>query len=69
MKHKLYKLTVPKAMEGHVFVDDVAVCYALSKVSAVRKFKRLYNYSTRFLFNNVREVHFNKWDVAILTSY
>ena len=38
MKHKLYKLAVPRAMKGHVFVDDVAVCYALTKVSAVRKF-------------------------------
>lgn len=43
---------------------DIAVCYAKDKQEAIEKFSKLYKDMTK-----VREVEFNKYDVAILSSY
>lgn len=38
----IYCFTRPDQMEGHKFTDDVAVVWAISKKSAIKKFSMLY---------------------------
>ena len=38
----LYYFSRPNQMIGHCFTDDVAVCFALSKKKAIKKFGRYY---------------------------
>ena len=38
----IYCFTRPDQMEGHRFTDDVAVVWAMSKKSAIKKFSVLY---------------------------
>ena len=66
---RLYKLCVPDAMQGHRFTDDVAICWAISKKRAIRKFKRLYDYDDQTMNTSVSRICFNKWQIAILTDY
>lgn len=58
---KLYKLTVMYGDE----IDDMAICYALSKEDAIKKFENLYTIENC----QIEEVYFNKYEVAILTDY
>lgn len=44
---------------------DIAVCYAEDKQEAIEKFSKLYKNTT---YKTVREVEFNKYDVAILSE-
>ena len=44
---------------------DIAICYALSKEDAIKKFGNLYNTENC----EIKEVFFNKYEVAILTDY
>lgn len=39
---KLYCYAKPNQMRGHRFSDDVAICMAKDKKTAIRKFKRYY---------------------------
>ena len=61
----LYYFAIADQMEGHKFTDDVAIVWAMSKKSAIRKFSVLYA--------NVQENEVNKigsWtSVRILTDY
>ena len=61
----LYYFARANQMEGHKFTDDVAIVWAMSKKSAIRKFSVLYA--------NVQENEVNKigsWtSVIILTDY
>ena len=66
---RLYKLCVPDAMQEHGFTDDVAICWAISKKRAIRKFKRLYDYDDQTMNTSVSRICFNKWQIAILTDY
>lgn len=66
---RLYKLCVPDAMQEHRFTDDVAICWAISKKRAIRKFKRLYDYDDQTMNTSVSRVRFNNWKIAILTDY
>ena len=62
---ELYYFARADQMEGHKFTDDVAIVWAMSKKSAIRKFSVLYA--------NVQENEVNKigsWtSVRILTDY
>ena len=61
----LYYFARADQMEGHKFTDDVAIVWAMSKKSAIRKLSVLYA--------NVQENEVNKigsWtSVRILTDY
>lgn len=39
----LYSFARADQMIGHRFTDDVAICFALSKKQAIKKFSRLYD--------------------------
>ena len=53
-------------MIGHRFSDDVAVCYALTKKQAIKKFSRLY---ADIKPNEVTREPVLRRGVAILTDY
>lgn len=63
---KLYVYAKPDQMEEHRFSDDVAITYADSKEDAFNKFRRLYQ---NVAINDIKEVEFNLFGVAILTDY
>ena len=65
MKKTLYKYAKAGTLEGH-FSDDVAVTYADTVSEAIEKFSSLYEDVTE---ENVSPVHFDSYDVAILTEY
>ena len=61
----IYYFARPNQMVGHKFTDDVAVVYAMSKKSAIKKFSVLYKDVQE---NEVKKIGF--WDRAIvLTDY
>lgn len=61
----IYCFARPNQMIGHEFTDDVAVVYAMSKESAIKKFSVLYKDVQE---NEVKKIGF--WDRAIvLTDY
>ena len=62
----IYCLARPDQMKGHIFEDDVAICRAISKKQAVKKFSRLYN---RVSEKEVFKVTFNKKFPTVLTDY
>ena len=57
---KLYQL---KWVDGNE--TDIAICYALSKEDDIKKFENLYTTKNC----EIKEVYFNKYEVAILTDY
>jgi hypothetical protein len=61
----IYYFARPNQMIGHKFTDDVAVAYAMSKGSAIKKFSVLYK---NVKGNEVKKISF--WNRAIvLTDY
>jgi hypothetical protein len=61
----IYYFARPNQMVGHKFTDDVAVVYAMSKGSAIKKFSVLYKDIQE---NEVKKISF--WNRAIvLTDY
>lgn len=61
----IYYFARPNQMIGHKFTDDVAVVYAMSKCSAIKKFSVLYKDVQE---NEVKKISF--WNRAIvLTDY
>ena len=66
MNTKIYYYAKPKAMEGHRFSDDVAICLASSISEAIRKFQNLYSDASK---DNASLCNMNKYGVAILTDY
>lgn len=60
---RLYQL---KIVNENKELTDLALCYARSKEDAVKKFSQLY---IMIKENQVEEVSFNKYDIAILTEY
>lgn len=61
----IYCFARPNQMVGHKFTDDVAVAYAMSKKSAIKKFSVLYKDVQE---NEVKKIGF--WTRAIvLTDY
>lgn len=61
----IYYFTRPNQMVGHKFTDDVAVVWAMSKKSAIKKFSILY---TDVQENEVNNIGF--WTRArVLTDY
>ena len=65
-KDKLWCYAFPNAMVNHKFTDDVAICYADNKDSAIKKFGSLYlNIDEK----DVSEVKFNYRGISILTDY
>lgn len=59
---RLYQL---KIINGNNELSDLAICYTRSKEEAIKKFGKLYFTEE----NQVEEVFFNTYDVAILTDY
>jgi hypothetical protein len=53
-------------MEEHKFRDDVAICKAISKQRAIKKFSKLYECVSK---EEVRVVVFNRKLPSILTDY
>ena len=62
----LWCYTVPNAMIDHNFTDDCALCFALTKKRALKKFRRLYGFSPN---ESIDKVDFSIYGVAILTDY
>lgn len=62
----LWCYTCPDAMVEHHFTDDVALCYALTKKSATRKFRQLYGPQHK---ETINRVYFNSYAISILTDY
>lgn len=61
----IYYFTRPDQMAGHKFTDDVAVVWAMSKKSAIKKFSVLY---VNVQENEVDKIGF--WTHArVLTDY
>lgn len=66
---KLYALSIPDVLEEHEYSDTVAICQASSKTEAIKKFRQLYDYNDDVMNRYVTPVFFNKYEIAILTSY
>lgn len=62
----LWCYTVPNAMINHCFTDDCAICFALTRQQAMKKFRKFYNYS---LDESIDKVYINFGGIAILTDY
>ena len=65
-----YVFARPNAMSGHKFTDDVAICKAISKLQAIKKFNKYYA-DVKFdevqkLIDKVPNIDI---DVLILTDY
>lgn len=61
----IYCFTRPNQMVGHKFTDDVAVVYAMTKKSAIKKFSVLYKNVQE---NEVRKIDF-RLRAIVLTDY
>ena len=61
----LYYFARADQMEGHKFTDDVAIVWAMSKKSAMKKFSRLY---ADVKIDEVYRVRFGT-RVRVLTDY
>lgn len=59
----------PNAMEGHRYTDDVALCFALTRKRAMKKFKRFYVADLTDSRTEVFRVSFEPEGIAILTDY
>lgn len=62
----LYVYKSPNQMQGHEYTDDVAITYASTLEEARTRFSILYNLDPN---DDIHEVGFNDYDVAILTDY
>lgn len=62
----LYSFARADAMKDHLFTDDVAICFALNKKRAIKKFLKLYADIEEY---EVKKVRFNICKIAILTDY
>ena len=62
----IYCFTRPDQMKGHRFTDDVAICKAISKKRAVKKFSKLYADVSK---KEVFRVAFGRKLPTILTDY
>lgn len=62
----LWCYTVPDAMIEHNFTDDCAICFALTKKRAWKKFRRLYGPTPN---ESIDGVYLNSDGIAILTDY
>ena len=62
----IYCFARPNQMVDHKFTDDVAICIAISKKQAIKKFNKLYN---NVLDKEVYKVSFSKKYPTILTDY
>ena len=61
----IYYFARPNQMIGHKFTDDVAVAYAMSKGSAIKKFSVLYKNVKE---NEVKKISFCNRAI-VLTDY
>lgn len=59
----------PNAMEGHQYTDDVALCFALTRNRAMKKFKRFYVADLTDSRTEIFRVSLNSEGIAILTDY
>lgn len=59
----------PDAMVEHRFTDDVALCFALTKKKAIKKFEQLYKIDLNDKKTEIFRVGFNYLGIAILTDY
>jgi hypothetical protein len=62
----LWCYTVPNAMTNHNFTDDCALCFALTKKGAIKKFRQFYSFSPN---ESIDKVYLNFGGIAILTDY
>lgn len=62
----LYYFARANQMEKHKFTDDVAICVAVSKKNAIKKFNKLYE---NVLESEVFRVSFSRKYPTILTDY
>lgn len=62
----IYCFARPDQMIGHKFTDDVAICKAISKKRAIKKFSKLYKDVSE---KEVFRVAFGKNLPTILTDY
>ena len=62
----IYCFARPDQMIGHKFTDDVAICKAISKKRAIKKFSKLYKDISE---KEVFRVAFGKNLPTILTDY
>ena len=53
-------------MINHYFTDNCAICFALTRQQAMKKFRKFYNYS---LDESIDKVYINFGGIAILTDY
>jgi hypothetical protein len=59
----------PNAMEYHRYTDDAALCFALTRKRAIKKFERLYRIDLNDKKTEIFRVSFNSEGIAILTDY
>lgn len=62
----LWCYTVPDAMIEHSFTDDCAICFALTKKRALKKFRKFYGPAPN---ESIDGVYLNSEGIAILTDY
>lgn len=62
----IYCYAKANQMVEHSFSDDVAICYAFNKKSALKKFKKYY---FKAIPENIFKVKFYHKKIAILTDY
>ena len=62
----IYYFARPNQMTGHRFTDDVAVCFALSKEKARKKFSMYYANVKR---TEVKRVDLFTFGICVLTDY
>lgn len=64
-----YVFTRPNTMIGHKFTDDVAICKAISKSQAIKKFSRYYADVKDCEVIKLLETNHIEGGVVILTDY
>ena len=62
----LWCYTVPDAMINHNFTDDCAICFALTRKQALKKFRKFYDFAPN---ESIDKVYLNFGGIAILTDY
>lgn len=63
---RLYVYKKPNTMKGHKWTDDVTITYAKDLNEARDRFKTLYDVNSH---DDIHEINFNDYGVAILTDY
>ena len=64
-----YVFTRPNTMIGHKFTDDVAICKAISKSQAIKKFSRYYADVKDYEVIKLLSANHIEGGVVILTDY